>query len=563
MRLYHSPRYRWVFLLAALLLTGCASPRVTQGVITVEVLVDQGTESVEVPAGSTVEFALSAGGVVLGSLDRTDPPLYTVLGEGSQVEVVRVEEEFSVEQEVIPFENQVLQNESLPAGEEYWLQLGENGLREITTRRVLENGVEVSNSVVKSVIVDQPLPQIKMIGVQKPFAPISIPGRLAYLLNGSAWVMEGTTSSRRQVVPTGDLDGRVFSLSEDGSWLLFTRSVDQDAQPEAGAETSEETINSLWVARVDEGEELLIDLGVSNVVHFADWRPGSSNMVAYSTVEPRAAAPGWQANNDVGLVTFSQAGFVRHLPDILESNPGGQYGWWGTSFSWAPDGQYLAYSRPDGIGTLDIQTGVLSPVVEMSPFQTFGDWAWVPGISWGPAGDLLYSVEHLPPQESQHFDMLAVTFSESQQQSAGDAEETGEPANVGENQRLLADARVTLTPETGMFAYPSTSPVRELPTGESAFEIAFLQAIFPAQSESSRYQLIVMDRDGSNRRLVFPQQGPGLEPQRAIWSPEPLVDRAGFSLAIVYQNNLWLVDADGSDAWQITGDGLTNRVDWK
>jgi len=563
MGLYHPPRLYWILILAALLLSACASPRVTQGVITVELSVDQETESVEVPAGSTVEFALSAGGVVLGNLDRTDPPLYTILGEGSRVEVVRVSEEFSVDQEVVPFENQVLQNESLPAGEEYWLQLGENGLREITTRRVLENGVEVSSSVVKSVIVAQPVPQIKMVGVQKSFAPISIPGRLAYLLNGSAWVMDGTTNTRRQVVPTGDLDGRVFSLSDDGAWLLFTRSPEESATPEAGAEDSETVINSLWVARVDGEEEALFDLGVSNVVHFAGWRPGSSNVVAYSTVEPRAAAPGWQANNDVGLVTFSPAGFVRHLPDILSANPGGQYGWWGASFSWAPDGQYLAYARPDGIGTLDVQTGELSPVVEMSPFQTFGDWAWVPGISWGPAGNLLISVEHLAPQESQHFAMLAVTFSQPQGKASGEsgAAESGSSTEVPVG--ITPGNRVTLTPETGMFAYPSTSPLREMPTGEGAFEIAYLQAIFPAQSESSRYQLVVMDRDGSNRRTLFPQVGPGLEPQRLIWSPEPLPDQAGFALAVVYQDNLWLIDVDGGEAWQITGDGLTNRVDWK
>ena len=39
-----------------------------------------------------------------------------------------------------------------------------------------------------------------MVGVQAPFAPISIPGKLIYLTGGNAWMMEGTTSTRRPLV---------------------------------------------------------------------------------------------------------------------------------------------------------------------------------------------------------------------------------------------------------------------------------------------------------------------------------------------------------------------------
>ena len=108
------------------LMVGCAAPEVTEGLITVSISVDGEEINVAVPAGSTVDNALRAGGVLLDSLDRTDPPLYTVLREGSQIQVVRVAEEFAVEQEVIPFESQIVRNESLPEGQEYWLQLGEN-----------------------------------------------------------------------------------------------------------------------------------------------------------------------------------------------------------------------------------------------------------------------------------------------------------------------------------------------------------------------------------------------------------------------------------------------------
>jgi hypothetical protein len=509
------------------LLAGCTAPKITQGEIEVSIAAEGQNIGVKVPAGSTVEAALAAAGIILDPLDRTDPPLYTVLSAGSLVSLVRVREEFVVEQVVIPYDRQVVRNESLPEGDEYWLQMGENGLQEITIRRVFENGEEISSSIVKSVIVQEALPQIKMIGVQKPFAPFPIPGRLAYLMDGNAWVMEGTTGNRRQLVTTGDLDGRVFSLSPDGAWLLFTRRGEE-----------EDIINTLWAAPLDGESGSIIDLEVANVVHFADWKPGSILTVAYSTVEPRPAAPGWQANNDLGLLSFSASGFIRRLPLVLEANSGGLYGWWGTNFAWAPDGLSLAYARPDGIGVLDLLSGAQSPLLEMTPLQTYGDWSWVPGIAWGPDGGVVYSVAHLPPAESQEFDLMAI------------------PAP--------GDAGLTIAPQVGMFAYPTPSPLQEQPSGETSYQIAYLQAIFPSQSETSRYRLIVMDRDGSNRLALFPAEGAsGLDPQRVIWSPEALEARAGYALGVIYQNNLWLVDAATGEAWQITGDGLTSRLDWR
>ena len=515
-----------VALTGIVLLVGCSAPRVTQGVITIYVHADGEEHTVEIPAGVTAEDALNASGVILTELDRADPPFYTVLSDGSTVRLIRVEEDYSVEQVVIPFEQQVLQNESLPAGEEYWLQLGKNGLEEITTRRVYEDGVEVSSNIVNTVIIEEAVPQIKMVGVQKPFTPIPIPGRLAYLLDGNAWVMEGTTGTRRQVVSTGDLDGRVFSLSPDGIWLLFTRIAEDEG-----------TINKLWAAKVDDDEGLEIDLEVSNIVHFADWKPDSVRVVAYSTVEPRAAAPGWQANNDLQLLTFSDSGYIRHLPTIIETNLGGLYGWWGTDYAWAPGGLSLAYARPDSLGVVDIQTGEQTAVLEFPPLQTYGDWAWVPGVAWGSDGNVLFSETHLPPAESQLFDLTASS--------------------------LVDGAPISIVPQVGMFSYPVPSPLTVLPSGEEAYRVAYLQAIFPNQSETSRYRLTVMDRDGSNRQVLFPQDGAGLEPQSVVWSPKPMEARTDHALAMIFQGNLYLVDVTNGESWQITGDGLTSHVDWR
>jgi hypothetical protein len=117
-----------------------------------------------------------------------------------------------------------------------------------------------------------------------------------------------------------------------------------------------------------------------------------------------------------------------------------------------------------------------------------------------------------------------------------------------------------------MFAYPLASPLQTQASGDIDYRIAYLQAIFPTQSETSRYRLTVMDRDGSNRQELFPaEESPGLEPQQhwGTWSPTTMPESGNFAIALLYQGNLWLVDAFSGEAWQITGDGLTTRIIWR
>jgi hypothetical protein len=49
-----------------------------------------------------------------------------------------------------------------------------------------------------------------MVGTRMPFIPVSIPGKIAYLLGSNAWIMDQSTGNREPVVTTNDLDGRVF-----------------------------------------------------------------------------------------------------------------------------------------------------------------------------------------------------------------------------------------------------------------------------------------------------------------------------------------------------------------
>ena len=537
MRLYHLALSIYLAAFSVMLISGCSAPVATQPAISVNITADGQSVAVEMLPGSSVEQALKKANLALNDLDKVDPPLYSLVSDGDQIDVTRVTEEFEVEQESIPFEQLRQPTEFLPEGQLQLdpIQKGEPGAREITYQILYENGQEVSRKQVKSVVLKEPVPQVVLVGVLPLISHFDIPGKLAYLSNGEAWLIEGRTDNRRIVVPGGDLDGRVFSLSSDGNWLLFTRRSEEKDQ-----------INSLWVADISADPVKEINLGVENVIHFADWVPGSNSKIVFSTVEPRATAPGWQANNDLYALSFSPSGWISRWKEkpVLEPNSGGVYGWWGMSFAWSPDGAQLAYTRPDGIGMIGYEDGIMTPTLEILPLQTGEDWAWVPGISWGADGNYLYTVNHIPEggsqsaEESQIFDLAAV------------------PVRQGQY--------VSMVPQTGMFGYPAVSPLQSGVDGENNYQIAYLQAIFPTQSKTSPYKLVVMDRDGSNQRMLFPAEGePGLDPQQVVWSPRRMDQPKSSTVAVLYQGNLWLVDVDTSEAHQITGDGLAGKISWK
>ncbi|MGE5376413.1 MAG: G5 domain-containing protein, partial [Bacteroidota bacterium] len=392
----------FVILLALSLLSGCRAPQVTGEDITINISADGSSRNVTVPSGSTVTQALQSAGITVGEQDRVEPAPYAVLKNGDAVSITRVKEVFETEEQIIPFERQVVRNESLPEGQTRLVQEGANGRQELTYRRVLENGVEISKSVVKTVILQDALPEIMMVGAQSSFAPLPVPGKLAYLSGGNAWIIDTSTANRTPVVTTGDLDGRIFKLSPNGSYLIFTRKSTKPASQE---------INTLWAVRTDGGKPF--STGLSNIVHFADWIPGT-NSIAYSTVEPRAQAPGWQANNDLSRYSIT----TGEKRKILDASNGGVYGWWGMDFAFSPDGR-LAYVQPDQVGLVDIDGKYLKPLLDITPLNTHGDWAWLPSIAWGADGKTLYYTSHAPSkdlrsdEDSPFFNVNATSFENS------------------------------------------------------------------------------------------------------------------------------------------------------
>lgn len=508
--------------------TGCTLIN-QENEISVTIIDSGSTANYLVPAGSTTEQILVMQEIALSPLDWTDPSLVSILEDGQTIRIIRVLEQYDIEESVLPFEQQTVKNESIAEGQNILIQPGVNGKIQVTYRTVFEDGLEISKSIVKTEVIITSKPEIVMIGVQSPFTALNINGVVAYISSSNAWIMEENTGNRRIIVSTGDLDGRVFSLSSDGKWLLFSRVPEK---------SNVEMINELWLVDITSTSPNPIDTAIRNVVHYADWVPGKDRTFAYSTAEARETPPGWQANNDLVVFRFDSKGKRIDEKILVETNSGGQYGWWGTTFQWSPDGKELAYARPDSIGLVDIESGSFISLVDINPYQPNSDWAWVPGVSWSADGSILYSV--LSNSITDPSDGNSINFN-----------------LVG----LLLDEKavIPLVQGCGLFCSPIPSPLDD----QRDYLVGYLSAITPEQSEMSRYNLKVMDRDGSNQSKLYPGEGlQGLNPQTISWSPSAeFIDERW--LAFLAQGNLFFANISSGSIKQVTGDGSITRIIWR
>jgi Tol biopolymer transport system component len=254
--------------------------------------------------------------------------------------------------------------------------------------------------------------------------------------------------------------------------------------------------------------------------------------VAYSTAERGGGVPGWKANNDLWVMVLPDEGssdeaeIERILPPTAEI----PYAWWGRSYAWSPDGLYLAYAQADEVGIVALADRLPKPLVTFPEYRTQSHWAWVPRVSWSPDGRFLSFIAHdgdlegLSPEDSPIFGLWAASPTDQ--------------------------TTIRLAEEVGMWSSPRWSPVDE-------GLLAYGQAQSPRNSQDSRYELIVMDRDGSNNRRLFPPEGlMGLIAPDVAWSPR------GDALLFEYEGNIYRVDAQTADLEQLTSDGQSSQARW-
>jgi hypothetical protein len=162
----------------------------------------------------------------------------------------------------------------------------------------------------------------------------------------------------------------------------------------------------------------------------------------------------------------------------------------------------VAYARADEVGVIRVTDGVQTPLTRFSPFRSYAAWVWTPTISWSPEGRFIVTTLHGAAP-------------------AGGAAEDSPVFNVI---ALAADGTLTaeLSSEAGMWAAPQYAPRGDL--------IVFGRARSPYVSQTSSYDLFLMDRDGSDRGSLFPQADElGLDYPELAWGP------LGEQLIVLYQ----------------------------
>ena len=501
-----------------------------QGTDTYTITIRADGQDLELRAeGRTVREALDQAGIVVGAEDRVEPDLWVELQDGMTVRVIRVQQEIIVELQVLPYTQQTIKSEALPVGETKLLQAGTNGQAEVTYRLQFQDGVEISRSVLRQVVVTEPAPQILVVGVEGLVDSVDLQGTIAYLNGGNAWLMRGASGQRHPVTAEGGLDGRVFTLSPDGDYLLYsvpTHTLSYDGP-----------LNELYLLNVSAPDETARPTSIQNVL-WADWAPcgagrGVCGQIAYSTGE-KSGPPGWRANNDLWTANLLVGSPKPHR--LLGTQSDSAYSWWGSSYAWSPDGAKIAYARPDQLGWIEVRSGRVFPLATYPPQAPRGsdmdDPVWLPTPTWSPDSLFVACTLHgeepgRPADESRLFEVWALDLDNT--------------------------VRARLTRTVGMWSTPAWSPESE---GES--QIAYASAHTPSNSYESRYELNVMDRDGSNKRTVFPapDQAGMPRPFAYRWSPD------GRQLVVLYLGDLYLLDVASGETQQVTGDGQVTHVDW-
>ena len=538
----------WLWLAVLLLLiTACEDSGVGgSDDFSITVVVDEGRQVYRWTKPISVGQFLEEVGVIVGPDDEVNPLLQTQVRDGMRITVTRVVYSEPCETEPLPFETEVRPTQLLSPGEQQVIETGVNGTVQICYRETYKDGVRASRVEINRVVVVEPRNEIIYEGAERLETFIPIEGVLAFISNNQAWIIDGNTSNLLPLTEGQMLDGRVFDLSTDGGQLLYTVATPDESDPVFS--------NELWaVLDVDATRPQSVQL-LPEDVRFAQWVPAQrAYTVSYSTATPTIDNTGWRAFNDLHLMQINpDTGEVLTggFEEVVSSNMLGTYAYWGRRFAWSTDGTQLAWANADGVGLVNIENPVggspefitLLDFYEYAPLpeQLQGSSVWVPTLSWSPDGNLVTTVHGQPyseedPEDSIIFDLAVIDVDD--------------------------DWHVNpFFSQSGIWSVPTYSPFFEGDDGTPTYQIAFFKAREPLNSPGSQYDVWVMDRDGSNARVLFPGEGrPGVRPDPEdgiVWSP------SARQIALIHQGNLWIVDVQTGQSTQITSDGQASRPRW-
>ena len=271
------------------------------------------------------------------------------------------------------------------------------------------------------------------------------------------------------------------------------------------------------------GEEP-IPLGIEGTI-YAEWLPDSDSFV-YSTADRITGSPGWKARSDLHVFSMDTMTDTQSYAELSDD----VYSWWGSQFAVSPNGRYVAYGAAEEIGLIRLSTGWRETLIHYPVYHTYSEWVWIPSLSWSPDGKYLVATVHGEglsplPEDSPVFDVRALS--------------------VG------GEFDVPLVPQAGMWAMPVWSP--ETDAGSA---IVYGRARAGTDSQNSLYDLYMMDRDGSNDRMLFPDRSYGLRLPGVTWSPQ--ADQMVFTK----DGDIYLFDLRSERVHALTDDGYSGLPQW-
>ena len=590
------------------LLLGCSSNK------RVVVIVDGQRRVIETQA-PTVGELLREQSIFLGEQDRVEPPDYTPIERTVTIQIVRVLIKTETTREPLQFERIYTREENLPEGQVRVSKLGANGEAEIDYQVTLEDGREVSRREIARRVLQQPIDELLLIGTQGTVASVNITGTLAYIGKGNAWIVRGSTAERRPLTTQGDLDGRVFDLSPDGKYLLFSRGAGADVTARNEAVSS--ALNTLWVIDTVPFNAEARRVPIENAL-YAQWAPDGSARVAFTIGERTEGAPGWKAYNDLNIATLYgvtetlevsdtdiQTQTIVVTPTPLPSDtpppvptidpnitfePPLPPATPRATYTPRPFGRPITrtiYITSTRVTTLSQTaktpiTVTNETVIPRSAPAPYSWWGW--NLQWSPdAKTFAYALSNqvglVAPQVGERNALQNFVFYNTR----GDwvwipqlawspdarfvAATIHAPPNGAERAQdatgfdlwLLARDGTFSQPiarNTGMWAFPAWSPLDAKRESKIAFGVAQNQV----NSERSLYSLYIMDRDGSNRERIFPEIENALEGVRVVqfaWSPDVK------QLIALREGDLWLYDLQTKTWTPLTANGDSKLARWK
>ncbi len=513
-------KFKLSFLIACAIFLAACGPGREPDQISITLIADNETRPLVMPHEQTVRDVLKAQSITLGELDRVRPPETTPLQGGMSITVTRIVQQTQIVTQAVPFTTQIIPDTALPSGQRQIQQAGHNGTLQITYRATYEDGQITSRDEIDRQTIDLPTAEIARVGLQD-FSTTTFSGTLAYLSSHNAFVLRALSTNKRPLTTQGDLDGRVFALSPDGRWLLYSRAVTT-------------TLNSLWLVDTMLAKPEARSLKINGVL-WANFSPDGKS-IAFTRAEAVPGEPGWRAYNDLSVAAFN-TGQMGSAKTIVPQSSTAQYSWWGTTYTWSPDSKWIAYANTESIGVISISARLTNTIEigRFAAYNTRSTWAWTPIVSWSPDSRFIVAAIHAPSptsdpnEDSPAFDVNAIA------------------ADGSFNMRLINAA--------GMWSAP-----RWTSSSLAASKIVFGVSDTPFASDVSRYRLFVMDRDGSNHTLLFPAADSiGLD-----GLPDYDLAPDNRSLIVSYQGDLYIVDIASTNiiSRRITAEGTASHPRW-